>query len=201
MTRLPVATRRSLIGAGLGLPGLAFIADALAKPPEPPPPPPEPPEAPLIGPIQPLGRLLGRWTGQGSDQIGFYSIDRTYSSVLNGRFLMVRDLVIYPSQAANQSGEVHSSCGLFGSDNARHVATLRQFDSDGVVRQCVLKGGDLSADRLEFESEFIENLPLGYRVRETYVLLGPDALQHVYEVAQPGQDQFGVYSDVRLVRA
>lgn len=194
-------TRRVFLGAGLSLPALAFIARASAKPAEPPPPPSELPEAPLIPALQPLSRLIGRWTGQGSDQIGFSTIDRTYRSVLGGNFLFARDTTAYPAQQANQSGETHTSMGMFGFDAVRQVATLHQFDSNGVVRNCALKGGDLSADRVEFESEAIANLPPGYRVRETYVLLGPDALQHVYEVARPGEDRFNVYTDVRLVRA
>jgi hypothetical protein len=49
-------------------------------------------------------------------------------------------------------------------------------------------------------TEAIENLPSGWRARETYVLLGPDEFEEVFELAEAGQ-QFEVYSRSRFKRA
>jgi hypothetical protein len=50
-----------------------------------------------------------------------------------------------------------------------------------------------------FTSEAIENIPAGYRARETYLLHGPDEFEEVFEMAEPGKD-FEVYSRTRLKR-
>lgn len=203
MTRFPVATRRGLLGAGLAMPGLALLAEAAAKPPEPPPAPSEPPaspEPPLIDQLKAMGRFLGTWRGNGSDRLGFSTVERTYSSVLDGRFVLVRNTMTYPPQSANESGEAHSDLGLYSFDTTRQLPVLRQFFSEGVVHQYAMEDNDLTADRLEFESEAIEGVPPGYKARKTYVFLGPDALQDVLEMAAPGKE-YEVYTDSRLLRA
>lgn len=54
--------------------------------------------------------------------------------------------------------------------------------------------------RLVVESEAIENIPLGFRARETYVFNGGDAFEEVFELAEPNGD-FEVYSHNRFARA
>ena len=50
-----------------------------------------------------------------------------------------------------------------------------------------------------FNSEAIENIPKGYRSRETHIMLGPDEFEEVFELAEPGKD-FQVYSRTRFKR-
>ena len=50
-----------------------------------------------------------------------------------------------------------------------------------------------------FTTEAIENIPPGWRARETYVI-GADRLEEIFELAEPGKD-FAVYSRNRLTRA
>ena len=50
-----------------------------------------------------------------------------------------------------------------------------------------------------FATESIENIPAGWRARETYKILGPDEFVEVFELAEPGKN-FEVYSDARYVR-
>jgi len=38
-----------------------------------------------------------------------------------------------------------------------------------------------------FTSEAIENIPAGWRARETYVVTGPDEFEEVFELAEPGK--------------
>lgn len=54
-------------------------------------------------------------------------------------------------------------------------------------------------DSLVFTSAAIENLPAGFRARETYRILGPDECIERFEMAGPGQD-FSVHSEARLRR-
>ena len=50
-----------------------------------------------------------------------------------------------------------------------------------------------------FTSEGIENIPAGWRARETYKIIGPDEFTETFELAGPGKD-FEVYSEGRLRR-
>jgi hypothetical protein len=50
-----------------------------------------------------------------------------------------------------------------------------------------------------FVSAAIENIPAGWRARETYRFTGPDEFSGTFEVAAPGKD-FEVYSEARLTR-
>jgi hypothetical protein len=45
-----------------------------------------------------------------------------------------------------------------------------------------------------FTSESIENIPTGFRARETYKIVGPDEFIEIFEIAEPGKD-FEVYSE------
>ena len=51
-----------------------------------------------------------------------------------------------------------------------------------------------------FVSEGIENIPPGYRARETYIFNGPDDVEEVFELAEPSKE-FALYSRTRLRRA
>lgn len=48
-------------------------------------------------------------------------------------------------------------------------------------------------------TEAIENIPAGWRARETYVFDGAARLEETFELAAPGKD-FEVYSRNRLTR-
>jgi hypothetical protein len=51
-----------------------------------------------------------------------------------------------------------------------------------------------------FTSEGIENIPSGWRARETYRLVSDDEFVEVFELAEPGKE-FAVYSETRLKRS
>jgi hypothetical protein len=154
--------------------------------------------APAEDPLARLAPLIGRWTGPTEGQPGKGSVERTYERVLGGRFIQVRNVSTYPPQAANPKGERHEDLGLFSYDRARKTIVFRQFHVEGFVNQYV---ADASAadGRLVFTSEAIENIPAGWRARETYVMSG-DRLEEVFELAEPGKD-FAEYSRNRLARA
>ncbi len=50
-----------------------------------------------------------------------------------------------------------------------------------------------------FTTEAIENIPSGWRARETYVIHGTDEFEEIFELAAPGKD-FETYSHARLKR-
>jgi hypothetical protein len=82
---------------------------------------------------------------------------------------------------------------MISFDKARRKFVLRQFHVEGFVNQYA--GGE----DLRFESESIENIPAGYRARETYVFDGDDAFVERFEMAAPGKE-FAVYSEARFRR-
>ena len=58
----------------------------------------------------------------------------------------------------------------------------------------------IDANVLVLNSEAIENIPAGWRARETYTFSGDDAFEELFELAAPGK-AFELYSRNRLTRA
>lgn len=143
--------------------------------------------------------FVGAWAGSGSGQPGLSTIDREYGFVLNERFLEVRNKSTYKPQEKNPKGEIHEDRGFVSWDRARRRFVLRQFHIEGFVNQYVADSVIVSPDSVVFRSEAIENIPAGFRARETYRILGPDEFIERFELAEPG-GEFTVYSEARLKR-
>ena len=148
--------------------------------------------------LAPLAPLVGRWSGTTEGQPGKGTVEREYERVLGSRFIQVRNRSAYPPQEKNPKGEVHEDIGLFSFDSARKRIVLRQFHVEGFVNQYVMDP-DFKGDRLVLTTEAIENIPSGWRARETYVLTGSDQLEEIFELAEPGKD-FELYSRNHLAR-
>jgi hypothetical protein len=148
--------------------------------------------------LAPLAPLVGRWSGTTEGQPGKGTVEREYERVLGSRFIQVRNQSTYPPQEQNPKGEPHEDIGLFSFDSARKRIVFRQFHVEGFVNQYVMDP-DVKADRLVLTTEAIENIPSGWRARETYVLTGSDQLEEMFELAEPGKD-FELYSRNRLAR-
>jgi hypothetical protein len=144
-----------------------------------------------------LAPLLGKWAGPTEGEPGTGTSEREYERILGGRFIELRNRSTYPPQEKNPKGERHEDRGIFSYDSARKAIVLRQFHVEGFVNQFVLDPAS-TADRLVFTTEAIENIPAGWRARETYVI-GPDRLEEIFELAEPGKP-FAVYSRNRLTR-
>jgi hypothetical protein len=149
--------------------------------------------------LAPVARLVGKWTGTSEGQPGKGQVEREYERVLGARFIQVRNRSIYLPQEKNPKGETHEDVGFFSFDSSRKRIVFRQFHSEGFVNQYVLESNS-TPDRLIFTTEAIENIPSGFRARETYVLTGSDQFEEVFEIAEPGKE-FEVYSRSRLTRA
>ena len=144
-----------------------------------------------------LSPLIGKWTGTTEGEPGAGTVEREYQWILGSRFVELRNVSIYPPQAKNPKGERHEDRGIFSDDAARTTIVLRQFHGEGFVNQYVLDPAS-TPDRLVFTTEAIENIPAGWRARETYAI-GADRLEETFELAEPGQ-AFAVYSRNRLTR-
>ena len=144
---------------------------------------------------EPLKFLEGSWQGTGNGKPGISTVERTYEFVLNGKFLSARNKSVYAPQAANPKGETHEDRGMISFDRARKRFVFRQFHVEGFVNTYVSEDGK----PLVFVSEAIENIPPGWRARESYTILSADELTETFELAEPGKD-FEVYSEARLKR-
>ena len=144
-----------------------------------------------------LRPLVGVWEGTGSGQPGVSKIEREYRLVLNDKFLHVQNKSTYDPQPQNPKGEVHQDWGMMSFDKSRKKFVFRQFHVEGFVNQYVMTSTD--ATIIAFTSESIENIPAGFRARETYKILGPDEFTEVFEIAEPGKD-FQIYSEGHFKR-
>ena len=142
--------------------------------------------------------LVGTWRGDQAGQPGRGTAERTYQFILNDRFLQETNTSTYPPQEKNKNGEVHHHMSIISYDTARKLFVFRQFHTEGFVNTYVQQP---TADdkTIVFVSEAIENIPAGYRARETYTILSQDEFTERFEIAEPGKD-FELYSEAHLRR-
>ena len=143
---------------------------------------------------QPFKFFLGTWKGTGKGEPGASQLEREYKFVLGGKFLNVTHKSIYQPQEKNPKGETHEDWGFFSYDRNRKVHVLRQFHVEGFVTQYVSERIAPDGKTLVFTAESLENLPAGWRARETYRILNDDEFVEVFELAAPGKE-FSVYSE------
>jgi hypothetical protein len=148
---------------------------------------------------QPMKYFVGQWEGTGKGKPGESKVRREYRFVLNGKFIQVQNQSEYAPQAANPKGESHEDWGLISFDKARKQFVLRQFHVEGFVSQYVTTSISDDGKTIIFTSESIENIPAGYRARETYKILSEDEFTETFELAGPGKE-FEVYTENRLHR-
>lgn len=182
-------TRRSSL---IALAGIAAACTSLA--------PSAAPTAPALIPrLQALSRFVGKWRGTGKGDPGNSTVERTYTPVLAGRFIEVRNTSTYAPQTANPKGEVHDDVGYLSFDNGRKLFVLRQFHVEGFVNQYAATTPDFEGARLVFASEAFENIPASMKARESYTFTSADRFEEVFEIAEDGVT-FQVYSHNTLTR-
>jgi hypothetical protein len=146
-------------------------------------------------PFAPVAFMLGKWTGTTEGEPGKGTATREYARALNNRFIRITNRSEYPPQEKNPKGEVHHDEGFFSFDRARKRIVLRQFHVEGFFNQYVQEADG----SLVFTSEAIENIPAGYKARETYIQIDADHFDEVFELAEPGKP-FAVYSRTKFAR-
>lgn len=143
--------------------------------------------------------MEGEWTGESDGEPGKGTVKRTYRFVLGNKFLHEQNVSTYPPQPKNPKGEVHEHWSFIGHDKARRTLVFRQFHQEGFVNQFVM--GPVKPGRpIVFESEALENIPSGWKARETYEVISPDEFVETFELAM-GDKPYEVYSKARFKRA
>ena len=143
--------------------------------------------------LRQLDYMIGRWTGTSSGEPGEGTVERECKLLLNDRFLECRSTVTYPPQEKNAKGEVHVELSLYSFDRKSGKLRLRQFHGEGFVNTYE------EGEPLIFTTVQIENIPPGYRARETTRQRDPDSIEETFELAEPGKE-FAVYSVSTLRR-
>ncbi len=146
-----------------------------------------------------LNFFIGEWQGTGGGESGIGQYERSYEFILNGRYLYARNKSTYPPSEQNPDREVHEDWGFISQDKIRKTFVYRQFHSEGFVNQYVLDYLSEDGKQFSFVSESIENIPAGWRAKETYLVLSADEFTETFELASPGKD-FKVYTQCRLIR-
>lgn len=187
MVRLPL---RRLVRVPLLLAGLALLGGAEAPPPG---------QAAKPDPFLPLRRLLGKWQGDISGRPGNGKAEREYSLTLNNRFIRVDNKSTYEPQEKNPKGEVHEDLGYLSYDKAQKKLVLRQFHVEGFVNHYVLESLSEDGRTIVFLTTAIENIPAGFRARETWQMVSDDEFVEIFALAEPGKD-FQTYSETRFRR-
>lgn len=141
-----------------------------------------------------ISRFVGQWRGAAEGEPGTGTVSRTYTPILAGKFIEERN------ESRYGSGEIHHHLAFWSYDRTRSRFVLRQFHQESFVNQFAAKTAGFVDGRLVMQSESIENIPAGFRARETYVFNGADAFEEIFEIAEPGAD-FQRYSHNRLARA
>jgi hypothetical protein len=149
-------------------------------------------------PWRPIRFMAGDWAGESNGKPGKGTVKRSYRFVLGDRFLHEQNVSTYPPQPANPKGEVHEHWSFFSHDRARKTLVLRQLHQEGFVNQYAMLP-QTSAGTAVFESEALENIPVGWKARETYEVISPDEFVETFELAS-GAGVYEVYSTNRFKR-
>jgi hypothetical protein len=140
-----------------------------------------------------LDFLVGEWRGTSSGRPGDGKVERVCAKVLSDRFVECRTTVTYPPQEKNPKGEVHVERAFFSYDKRAKLLRLRQFHGEGFVNTYT------ETEPLSFVTVDIENIPAGWRARETFASPSADTWTERFELAEPGKE-FAVYSSSTMER-
>lgn len=148
---------------------------------------------------EPFRYFIGAWEGTSKGQFGEGTVEREYKFALNGAFIEVKNKSVYKPQEKNKTGEVHEDAGFISYDRLKKKYVFRQFHIEGFVNQYALDKPAAVSKAYGFQSESIENIPDGWRAKETYKIISNDEFVEVFELAAPGKD-FEVYVENRFKR-
>ena len=136
----------------------------------------------------PFKHFIGTWTGTGEGVDGKGTYERSYQFALNKRYIELKNKTIYAPTTENPKGYVHEDFGVISYDKMRKTFVFRQFHIEGFVNQYVLESISADGKTIVFVTESIENIPKGWRCRETYTLNEANELSEAFEMAEPNKN-------------
>ena len=76
---------------------------------------------------------------------------------------------------------MHEDHGFVSYDRIRKTFVLRQFQIEGFVNQFRIESISPDGKIIVFMSESIENIPAGWRAKETYQIQSKDEFVEIFE--------------------
>ena len=147
----------------------------------------------------PFKHFIGTWTGTGEGVDGKGTYERSYQYALNKKYIELKNKTVYAPTKENPKGYVHEDFGVISYDKMRKTFVFRQFHIEGFFNQYVLESISADGKTIVFVTEFIENIPKGWRCRETYTLNEDNELSEAFEMAEPDKN-FEPYSHASFKR-
>jgi hypothetical protein len=138
-------------------------------------------------PWDPLKFFIGTWEGTGQGEPGTGASIRTYKFVLRENFIEIKNTTKYSPQEKNPKGETHEDIGYISFDKFRKLFVLRQLHVESFVTQYKAENSP-DPKTFVFVSESIENIPPGWRARETYKITNENEFIETFELAAPNED-------------
>jgi hypothetical protein len=147
----------------------------------------------------PFRHFIGKWVGTGEWVDGKGTYERSYQFVLNKKYIELKNKTVYPPTKENPKGYVHEDFGYISYDKARKTFVFRQFHGEGFVNQYTIESISPDGKTIVFVTEAIENIPKGWRARETYSVNEDKELTEVFDLAEPNRD-FELYTKASFKR-
>ena len=147
----------------------------------------------------PMRYFIGSWKGAGEGELGIGEYEQIYQWALNGNFIQIRNKAAYAPQEKSPQGEIHEGIGYINYNLVEKKFMLRQFHVEGYVNEYKLESISPDGKTFVFTSFEIENIPPGWRARETYQIVNDDEYIEIFELAAPGKT-FSVYSKATMKR-
>lgn len=147
----------------------------------------------------PMKFFVGEWAGVGKGESGTGNYERSYQFVLANKFIEIKNKTIYPPTDKKPKGEVHEDIGYISYDKGRKKFVLRQFHTESFVNTFILDSISPDNKTIVFITEQIENIPTGWKARETYKIINDNEFVEIFELAEPNKDFF-IYTQATFKR-
>ena len=147
----------------------------------------------------PFRHFIGTWTGTGEGVDGKGTYERSYQFALNKKYIELKNKTVYTPTKENPKGYVHEDFGVISYDKMRKTFVFRQFHIEGFVNQYILESISADGKTIVFVTESIENIPKGWRCRETYTLNETNELSEAFDMAEPNKN-FEPYTTANFKR-
>jgi hypothetical protein len=147
----------------------------------------------------PFRFFVGKWVGSGNVEGASGKYERSYQFIFNKKFIEARNKSTFLPTDKNPKGEIHEDLGYISYDKGRKTFVLRQFHVEGFVNQYRLDSISKDGKTIVFVTEAIENIPSGWKAKESYQLINENEFVESFELAEPNKP-YEVYSKSRFKR-
>lgn len=143
--------------------------------------------------------LIGKWEGTGNGKVGESKVEREYSYLMGGTYIIGKNKSTYGKQEKNPHGEVHINWDIYSYDKNRKKYLIRQFHEEDITNTFSVDSSHVADGEYEFVSESIENFGAGWKAKEVYNVISENEFVETFYLAPPGKD-YTVFVENRFKR-